>query len=122
MSLSHQFGGNWTEDKLSRVKKYLAAYMTIFKGNKNALYYKTIYVDAFAGTGYRSTQSKDTDATIPLFNDEEEKEIAFFQKGSAYTALETDPSFDQYLFVELSPDYVMGLESLRQDFPQRQTT
>ena len=27
---SHQFGGAWTEEKLDRVSKYLAAYTTIF--------------------------------------------------------------------------------------------
>lgn len=43
------FGGNWTEDKLERVKKYLSAYTKIM--NKHP--FKFAYIDAFAGTGYR---------------------------------------------------------------------
>jgi three-Cys-motif partner protein len=53
MSLEHSFGGAWTEEKLDQLRKYLAAYMRIFAQNPKAAWYKTIYVDAFAGTGYR---------------------------------------------------------------------
>jgi len=49
----HAFGGDWTTDKLERVRKYLCAYTTIFKKNLRASYFTTIYVDAFAGTGER---------------------------------------------------------------------
>lgn len=49
----HVFGGDWTSDKLERVRKYLCAYTTIFKNNVRASYFSTIYVDAFAGTGQR---------------------------------------------------------------------
>jgi hypothetical protein len=48
-----QFGGPWTEDKLSRLRKYLQAYMSIFSTNPRAKLLKTIYVDAFAGAGFR---------------------------------------------------------------------
>jgi three-Cys-motif partner protein len=50
----HLFGGDWTEVKLARLDKYLKAYRTIFTGNVKARYFKTWYVDAFAGTGSRS--------------------------------------------------------------------
>ena len=50
--LEHEFGGPWTAKKLETVKKYLSAYTTIFKNNLRAQYFQTIYVDAFAGTGY----------------------------------------------------------------------
>jgi len=49
-----QFGGPWTEEKLSRLRKYLRAYMTIFSTHPQAKLLKTIYVDAFAGAGFRS--------------------------------------------------------------------
>jgi hypothetical protein len=48
-----QFGGPWTEEKLSRLRKYLQAYMTIFTTNRSAKLLKTIYLDAFAGAGLR---------------------------------------------------------------------
>jgi hypothetical protein len=37
-----QFGGPWTEEKLSRLRKYLAAYMAIFSNNPRAKLLKTI--------------------------------------------------------------------------------
>ena len=43
-----QFGGPWTEEKLSRLRKYLRAYMTIFSTHPQAKLLKTVYVDAFA--------------------------------------------------------------------------
>ncbi len=44
---SHQFGGPWTEEKLEGIRKYLAAYMTIFSKNTQAKYYRTIYSGCF---------------------------------------------------------------------------
>jgi len=51
----HSFGGDWTEDKLARLRKYLTAHRTIFTRNERARYFTTWYVDAFAGTGSRSS-------------------------------------------------------------------
>jgi len=45
-----RFGGSWTEDKLDRVGRYLDKYMVIFRKYPNLT---PMYVDAFAGTGYR---------------------------------------------------------------------
>jgi three-Cys-motif partner protein len=43
------FGGSWTEKKLEILKKYLDAYNTALKNQP----FKRVYIDAFAGTGYR---------------------------------------------------------------------
>ena len=40
----HVFGGDWTSDKLERVRKYLGAYTTIFKKNVRARCFTTIYL------------------------------------------------------------------------------
>jgi three-Cys-motif partner protein len=58
MKQRDKFGGNWTEEKLECLKKYLSAYTTIFTKNPKARHFQTIYVDAFAGTGYRSTSKR----------------------------------------------------------------
>ncbi|GAK60813.1 hypothetical protein U27_00711 [Candidatus Vecturithrix granuli] len=117
MNPSHHFGGDWTEDKLFRLKKYLSAYMTIFTSNIGASKLHTIYVDAFAGTGYRSvTKAQSNAAKLPFLDDEE---AISFQKGSAYIALELEPSFDEYLFIEQSPEYSQELEVLRTKFPEK---
>jgi three-Cys-motif partner protein len=57
MSTIHQFGGDWTNEKLERVRKYLHEYTKIFNANPRAKKLHTIYVDAFAGTGYRTSKS-----------------------------------------------------------------
>ena len=53
MTREHKFGGKWTVEKLERIRKYLRAYTTIFKGNERARHLRTTYVDAFAGSGHR---------------------------------------------------------------------
>ena len=114
----HEFGGDWTTDKLERVRKYLRAYVTIFKGNPQAQYYTTIYVDAFAGTGHRTgparrggKRAKPGETTDP--------DAESFKKGSARIALEVDPSFDRFIFIERDADRVKVLEALRDRFPNK---
>src|SRR5438552_405548 len=114
MTSQHQFGGSWTEVKLSRVKKYLTAYTTIFTQNSRAAILQTIYVDAFAGTGYRMAASQHTSTAPPLFADED---AASWQQGSAAIALATEPPFDHYLFIEQRAERVVELQRLRQHFP-----
>jgi len=48
MAETHGFGGNWTEEKLKRIKKYLKTYATIM----NKQNFRFAYIDAFADTGY----------------------------------------------------------------------
>lgn len=59
-NIKQQFGGSWTEDKLKRLQKYLNAYTTIFSKNPRAQHLIPIYIDAFAGTGYRTTKKEKT--------------------------------------------------------------
>lgn len=114
----HEFGGDWTTDKLERVRKYLCAYMTIFKGNPQARFFTTIYVDAFAGTGHRTDSAKRAGGTAAL-DDATDPEAESFKKGSARIALEVDPSFDRFVFIERDADRVRELEALRDHFPNK---
>ena len=98
----HTFGGNWTEDKLARLAKYLMAYRTIFTKNVRAQYFKTWYVDAFAGTGSRSTPdvpSTSADLFQDVYEDADTKE---YRDGSARIALGLPSPFDHYFFIEKS--------------------
>jgi three-Cys-motif partner protein len=102
------FGGAWTEDKLNRLNKYLKAYTRIFKANAQARYYTTVYVDAFAGTGRIEAPLKaNADAS------KEAKQI----KGSAQIALEVEPEFDLYLFIEQNKKRCAELEKLKASYP-----
>lgn len=114
MTLPHQFGGQWTEEKLTRLRKYLKAYITIFKGNEKASWFQTIYVDAFAGTGQRNF-SDIAEETSTTFFFRDEADVKDFREGSAWVALELEPSFDQYLFIEQDPAYAEQLRELLQE-------
>ncbi len=112
---AHQFGGDWTKTKLDKLKSYLVPYTQIFSKNKQAGYFTTWYVDAFAGTGacYVKKENHEPD----LFQDLAEQTTQDYLKGSALIALEIDPGFKQYLFIEKSSDHVEELEKLKVCFP-----
>jgi hypothetical protein len=52
--VDHVFGGDWNEIKLGLLAKCLAAYRQVFTRNAKAGFFRTWYVDAFAGTGSRT--------------------------------------------------------------------
>lgn len=117
----HAFGGDWTEEKLERVRKYLAAYTRLLKGNQGARKkFKIIYVDAFAGTGYRSKKKRKAYPILSLFEElKEEHEHEAFTKGSARVALEINPPFDFYLFIENDSEYANELDRLKTEYPEK---
>lgn len=115
----HSFGGEWTDEKLERVAKYLRAYTTLFKGNERARHFTTIYVDAFAGTGSRESASDDPDSGLLFADIEGDDEARRFKKGSARIALEVSPEFDRYVFMERDPAKVEELQSVVEEYPER---
>lgn len=110
------FGGNWTEQKLSALHGYLSAYTHIFRKNPSARFYTTHYVDVFAGTGYmqRPELSLSTGFFPELSEGAEE-----YMKGSAVRALEVEPPFDHYVFVERHGARSEELSELKAKFPAR---
>lgn len=111
----HLFGGEWTTRKLEVLAKYLQGYTTALK---NTPFHK-LYIDAFAGTGYRDVR-RDNDEDVPqntLFPDMAGPEPQSFLDGSARLALQTAPRFDQYVFIERSPERCVHLERLKSEFP-----
>jgi three-Cys-motif partner protein len=85
------FGGTWTEVKLYCLKKYLAAYRQIFTSNCKARYFKTWYVDAFAGTGSRA-EAGAAPATQLFLDVYADSEPAAFRDGSTKIALAWIPT------------------------------
>jgi three-Cys-motif partner protein len=108
MKKSQSFGGTWTEDKLNRLTDYLTAYMQAMKNQP----FRKIYVDAFANTGYRVVSPK-SPSQEQLFLELGEPEVQGFLKGSAYRALEIEPSFSEYLFIEIDPKHSKELQNLK---------
>lgn len=93
--------GKWSEDKLLLLEKYLKAYSKIMNKQKQSWLKAYHYIDAFAGSG--KPKAKD-----------EERYIA----GSPLRALQCEPSFDYYWFIELSTWRVQQLQTLKKRFPQ----
>ncbi|MCX7013834.1 MAG: three-Cys-motif partner protein TcmP, partial [Candidatus Sumerlaeota bacterium] len=82
--------GNWSEIKLEIIKKYASAYSTILSKQK----LQHVYIDAFAGAGVHV--SKTTGKTIT---------------GSPLNALEVNPPFREYHFIDLDRAKVEALRN-----------
>lgn len=117
MTQQVKFGGDWTQQKLQILSKYLRAYRTIFERNQSARYYQVTYVDAFAGTGVipRPEVGRTFAELIPSVSAAEGE----FRKGSVRRALEVEPSFHRYIFIEKDQAKCDELSALRAEFPGR---
>lgn len=115
----HEFGGDWTVEKLERIRKYLSAYTTIFTRNPAARLYRTIYVDAFAGTGHRTARAAKAPGS-DMFGDTPDTDREAYKKGSTRIALDVTPPFDRYVFIERKPEHVADLRQLTHTFSDRQ--
>ena len=107
------FGGDWTEQKLECVGKYLKAYTTIM--NKYKHRFSFAYIDAFAGTGYREL-AIDEDDGVTLFPELDSQDVVNFRQGSARKALEVQPPFKRYIFIEEDKNNYSELGKLRDEF------
>jgi len=108
------FGGSWTEKKLEILKRYLEAYNRALKKQP----FKRVYIDAFAGTGYRQRR-KHQFKIIGFFEELEQDESRQFLKGSAKLALEASPSFHRYIFIESDTNKINELKKLRKEHPEK---
>jgi three-Cys-motif partner protein len=108
------FGGSWTDQKLDILKNYLDNYNKALKNQP----FKRVYIDAFAGTGYRQKR-KQPCSIKGFFEEYEQDESKQFLKGSAKLALEATPSFNEYIFIESDQAKIKELEKLRQTHPAK---
>lgn len=113
------FGGNWTERKLDALNQYLRAYGNALKKTTFA----RVYIDAFAGTGYREQKLPTADSQGSIF-EEEVKELAAdepqqFLDGSAKIALKVVPAFNRFVFIEYDALKVLELSKLKAEFPSQ---
>ena len=122
MGKGHEFGGDWTTQKLDVLQKYMRAYTTALRDKPSVERpFRKAFIDAFAGTGYRNARRSDGESQSQelLFPDLAEKEPQDLLDGSARLALLTEPSFDHYIFVERSPARCAELEVLKSEFPDK---
>ena len=88
--------GFWSEIKLEIIQKYASAYSAILS-KKDILSHA--YIDAFSGPGFHLSKT-DTGRVI---------------KGSPLIALETEPRFDDYYFIDMDSEKTDVLETLAQN-------
>lgn len=110
--MEHSFGNinAWTKDKLERITKYLSAYTTALK-NKN---FRLAYIDAFAGTGFINIPKNQHSRN--LFPDDSEMNLKEVIDGSARIALQIEPSFQKYIFIENNRSRFSALQEIKQEF------
>lgn len=107
------FGGSWTQEKLERVRKYLVAYATIMNRQR----FRFAYIDAFAGTGYR-TLKRNNSELAKIFPEVFEQDSQQFLDGSVRIALQVKPRFTKYIFIERDMNRFLELEKLRSEFSE----
>jgi len=91
--------GYWSEIKLDIIREYAKAYSTILSAQQKPSFHH-VYIDAFAGAGVHL--SKDSGDEVP---------------GSPQIAVNTDPPFREYHFIDLNGLKVENLRSLFQGRP-----
>jgi three-Cys-motif partner protein len=106
------FGGPWTERKLSVVRRYLERYAQALKNQA----FERIYIDAFAGSGGRTDKRR---LALPLLD---LPEFASVATGSTRIALEVEPPFHRYIFIERATRRASQLSALESEFPNRNIT
>jgi three-Cys-motif partner protein len=109
----HHFGGDWTEHKLAVLERYLAAYTKALKNSP----FKTAYIDAFAGTGYRTEREEGVPNNPLLFTDLIANEPQQLLDGSVARALRVEPPFHTYIFIEKSAESAKSLRTIQEQYP-----
>lgn len=100
------FGGDWSDEKLKALKAYMTAYTTALKKTP----FKLAYIDAFAGAGIHKLPEVELEES--LFDSEDEEEEAInYRHGSPLIALETDPPFHSFIFIEKNADSLATLRN-----------
>lgn len=95
--------GRWSQEKLDLLENYLQAYARIMQSQKKKGWLKSFhYIDAFAGSSRPYA-----------------REIKAYIAGSPVRALRVAPSFDSYMFIELSDWRVKQLNNLRMEYQGR---
>jgi three-Cys-motif partner protein len=86
--------GYWSEIKLDIIREYAKAYSTIFGAQRQARFYH-VFIDAFAGAGIHLSKTRE-EAIL----------------GSPLIALNTEPPFREYHFIDLDGSKANHLRSL----------
>jgi len=92
--------GYWSEIKLDIVEQYALQYSRILSSRKNPEFYH-IYIDAFAGSGKHISRTKGSSV-----------------RGSPQIALDINPPFKEYFFIDIDGDKVAELNRIVSGRPE----
>src|SRR6516165_480610 len=81
--------------------------------------YRYAYIDGFAGTGYHEVKPDEEGESCNLFAELEEQAVEAFMDGSARIALQVEPRFHKYIFIEKSRRKTRELEKIREEYPDK---
>jgi three-Cys-motif partner protein len=116
--MRHQFGGDWTTQKLEVLAGYLKSYNSALKNKPSPENpFRRSFIDAFAGTGYRDLCHEGEELNQAMFPDLASAEPQALLDGSARLALQVVPPFDDYVFIEKKAERCAELEKLKDSFP-----
>src|SRR4030042_5265792 len=103
MALTFDEIGYCSEIEHEIIEKYALAYSTIFSSPKYS-YFHHVYIDAFAGSGTHI--SKTTKGQV---------------RGSPHIALDINPPFKEYYFIDTDGDKVNALKQIVANYPRAKT-
>lgn len=113
--VKQNFGGDWTQKKLITLDKYIHAYVKVLKNTG----FLTVYIDAFAGTGYREVDPSQEGGLFENNLVTDEPGVKEYIDGSAKIALNVQPCFDEYHFVEKNRNKFKELKKLGDAHPDK---
>lgn len=112
----HEFGGPWTEVKLDAICDYLQFFNGALKNKPTpARPFTRWYVDAFAGSGERTTKVERGGLIEGGLHQTEKVQL----DGSAKRALAIEPPFNRFVFIEQSKKRSAALDALKARHPDR---
>jgi three-Cys-motif partner protein len=111
--------GPWAREKLGGLRAYLSAYMMILSKHRSL---RTVYVDAFAAAGravVRKREHDDPTLHLDLGEEARDGDAREVIDGSPRVALEVEPPFEQYVFIEEDERRLTELKALEAEYGGR---
>jgi three-Cys-motif partner protein len=103
--------GPWAKEKLEALARYLDFYTKVLKNQR----WRTIYVDAYAGSGRAALRQSVRDV-MSLLEDEPDAGLVEYINGSPRVALGIANPFARYVLIEPDPGRAARLEALRDEY------
>ena len=111
------YGGLWTHQKLEALRRYLDAYLKVFKNQRD--WVKLYYIDAFAGPGSWNPNEKKRKESNPTHIDANES--TQYKEGSPIIALSIrEQGFNKFIFIDKKEEHIDNLKKrVEKEHPEK---